>query len=1629
MHLSIALAGASVLLASTLCSADSTVGFNEVMYHPPGDESALEWLELHNQMGVDVDISGWSFSSGVSFVFPEGTIVRGGGFVVVAADPDLLATAGVFQGALGPYTGRLDNSGESLELLSNSGRSMDSFSYKDSGAWPAGADGSGASLAKRQPALGSSRPESWTFSAELGGTPGRHNFAVTLGPGALPGELISYWSLDQAAGTMADLASGSNGTLGSGATRVAGIVGPRAVSFNNTSTAFIAVGPGIANSFSTTDGITVEALIEPTWSVAAGDHDSVFRKEDSDRRILLAFQNDGNSNGFSNPPVAPGPVLSFGLNVGGAYSELDMPLDGAAGRPSLLDVLDGTPHHVAGTYDAATGLKAIYFDGVLAFSVNLGAGSVVASGGGAAGYIGNTTGRAEPFSGLIDEVAIWRKGLAAAEIASHWANAQAGKNYFAASGGAGASSPALAFNETFAPLAGAGWVELQNIGTSPIDLDGLVFTAADAGRDQVLAAGSLAPGARIVLGEAAAGFDIVPGDTAFVYAAGKSELLAAVHLEEGLRARFPDGNGRWQAPVRATPGSANEVELHDEIVINEILYRPRLDRSFTPPRESPGSWIELYHRGGSAVDLTGWSLQEGVDFVFPAGTRMAPGEYLVVAQDAAFVRALHPGVRVLGDFQRRLSHKGDRIELLDASGNVADSVRYRDAGRWPDYADGGGSSLELRDPDADNSKPEAWAASDEAGKSHWQQYSYTVIAAAGVGPIQWNEFVLGLLDRGEALIDDISVLESPDTTPKQLIQNGGFDVDASKWRLLGNHGRSEVVPDPEDPTNPVLHLVASGPTEHMHNHLETTLAGGARVVNGRKYEISFVAKWLAGSNQVHSRLYFNRCPKTTLLEVPATEGTPGARNSRYDGNIGPTFDGFAHAPAVPQPGAPVTVSVQAEDPDGVASAKLWYSVNAAAWQSVPMTAGAAGSYSAQVPGQAASALVQFYVEATDGLGAVSTFPARGRDSRALFRVEDGQAILGRVHNLRILMTAADTSFLHLETNVMSNERLGCTLVSDENEVFYDAAIRLKGSERGRNVAARVGFNIKVDGDHLFRGVHESIQVDRSGGWKFGGPMGQDEIVVKHVAAHAGGIPCMYDDLIRVIAPRAAQNGPALLILAAYGDVFLDSYYPDGSEGHSFELELIYYPTTTVGGTPEGLKRPEPDEVLGTDFTNLGNDKEPYRQTFLIENHRDRDDYSGLIGVCKAFAQPTGSLLAGTDAVIDIDQWMRAFVLYSLCGINDAYTQGNNHNLIVHQRTTDAKFEALPWDMDFAWVLAVNSPLWGNQNLGRLTALPAARRLFYCHLSDCIESTFNTQYMGRWTAHYGSLAGQDYSSILTFINQRRTYVLGQLPPKIAFAITTNGGSDFAVGTTSAVVDGNAWIDVKDILVGGAAVPLEPAWPSATRWQATVPLDAGENHLTFFGIGLAGDVVAADEITITSTVGTPGPEILSIEPPSAKVGATVAVTGAHFELGLQVLFGATPSSQVTLDPQRPSERVVAVVPALPDGPVDVTVRNPDGRTSESASFTVQSQPLFVRGDVNLDGSLDIADVIRLVLHLYLGAPIGCRDAADGNNNEVLDVADVIYVLNFLFRGGRAPADPFPAPGVDTGNAGVLDCAQGV
>jgi len=58
--------------------ADTALVFNEVMYHPQTNETAFEWVELYNQMAVDLDLSGWTITNGISFKFPVGTVVHGG---------------------------------------------------------------------------------------------------------------------------------------------------------------------------------------------------------------------------------------------------------------------------------------------------------------------------------------------------------------------------------------------------------------------------------------------------------------------------------------------------------------------------------------------------------------------------------------------------------------------------------------------------------------------------------------------------------------------------------------------------------------------------------------------------------------------------------------------------------------------------------------------------------------------------------------------------------------------------------------------------------------------------------------------------------------------------------------------------------------------------------------------------------------------------------------------------------------------------------------------------------------------------------------------------------------------------------------------------------------------------------------------------------------------------------------------------------------------------------------------------------------------------------------------------------------------------------------------------------------
>ncbi|MES2640262.1 MAG: lamin tail domain-containing protein [Myxococcota bacterium] len=1010
-------------------------------------------------------------------------------------------------------------------------------------------------------------------------------------------------------------------------------------------------------------------------------------------------------------------------------------------------------------------------------------------------------------------------------------------------------APTVVLNEVAPAADSPFWVELLDVSASAQDTSGLVL--ASAGGEYVFPAEELASGELLALDDV--GFPVEAGDVLFLYTADRSALLDAVRVQGGVRGRAEDG-GAWRSPREATPGEPNVIVVVEDVVINEIQYhRAPVSREGEPVTERSEEWIELYNRGAEAVDLGGWQLVDAVAYELPAGTVLLPDSYLLVAGDSASLRAEHPAIDVVGNFSGKLDNKSDRILLLDARGNPADEVRYFDGGRWPAAADGGGASLELRDPRADNTAAEAWAASSEGARSEWVSYRYRGEAdPSAVGPDgTWQELVVGLLDAGEVLIDDVSVIQDPDGTRVELIQNGSFDGGSASWRLLGNHRHSEIVPDPDAAANPVLRLVATGAAGHMHNHAESTLL---QAISTREYEVSFRARWISGSNQVNTRLYFNRLPRTTRVEQPDQSGTPGAPNSTWVADQGPTFADLRQDVAVPAPYEPVLIAVSVDDPDGVEGVTLRSSVEGAAFVDQAMTEGEAGRWEARIEGQPAGTIVQFYVEAEDGAGSRSTFPAAGADSRALYKVDDDLAATNGLHNFRILLTQADSDWLHEDVNLMSDDLVGATVVYDEAEVFYDVGVRAKGSERGRPEVARLGYGVSFHSEQPFRGSHSSVLIDRSEGVGYG----QREVLMNLVMTHAGAVSGEYNDLTQALTPLSEHTGPAELQIDRFSNLVLASQFADGASGTLFEYELVYYPLTTDDGTAEGLKLPQPDYVIGTPITDLGDDPEAYRWNFLIQNNEREDDYDRLLDLGQTFALSGPEFLAQAAEVIDVEQWLRAFAFATLSGAIDNYGgDGSQHNARFYVRPEDQRVLYFPHDLDFYG--SASMAVVGNGDLARLLEDPANQRSYYGHLQDIVGRAYNGAYLAPWCDQLGALLpAQDMAGNCQFIADRADWVMYGAPdavmalyPSLDFRVTTEGGADFSIASTEVVLEGEAWLDVRQVTLDG--VSLELTWVDDSNWQVTVPLVAGPNAVSLVATDLRGAIVGTDSIVVTSTDG--------------------------------------------------------------------------------------------------------------------------------------------------------------------------------
>ena len=160
----------------------------------------------------------------------------------------------------------------------------------------------------------------------------------------------------------------------------------------------------------------------------------------------------------------------------------------------------------------------------------------------------------------------------------------------------------------------------------------------------------------------------------------------------------------WSCAV-ALMLAASSWAADSDVVLNEIMYHPPGDREDL-------QYVELFNRGDTRVDLSGWRFTKGLKFILPEQTMLEAGACLVICRNLeSFHQHYGKDIRALGEFSGRLSRGGERIELSDARKKVIDSVKYADRPPWPVGPDGLGPALERICPSAPTDDPRNWAAS------------------------------------------------------------------------------------------------------------------------------------------------------------------------------------------------------------------------------------------------------------------------------------------------------------------------------------------------------------------------------------------------------------------------------------------------------------------------------------------------------------------------------------------------------------------------------------------------------------------------------------------------------------------------------------------------------------------------------------------------------------------------------------------------------------------------------------------------------------------------------------------------------------------------------------------------------
>ncbi len=1538
-----------------LCSPAFALVITEIMYNQPpteGDPQGiaenLEFVELYNEIAVPVDLSGYRFTQGIHYVFPTG--FKGDGKPLASLGPReylvLASDAAAFQakyGAapFGQFYGRLGNGGDTIVLENDAGDPYDpvnpentlvrvegmrviDFDYDDEGGWPTQCDGTGHTLCLVEPFGDQGDADNWVPSPRLWGTPGQAN------------GLQDTWT------ESALFNAGATWRYLKGTAEPPSTWKDRTFSDTAWTEGQAPIGYGETAIVTTLNDMGGTGVSPGYFSFYARRSFSVANPATVQNLVLYVNTDDGFVAYLNGTEVAR-------YNLGANPALYNSPADSAGEQAGLVE------------YD------------ITAFKSQLVAGTNVIA-------IQTHNRNIGSSDALMDARLVSRTMIPG-----------------------GVPTTPLAINEAFFFANSGRFAELYNRGTSPVALAGYYLSTDPNNLRAYALTGDIAAHGFLAVDENASlslalQYEVPPPpppqvDVGVVrvfltYAAVPADpSLDAVVLAEQFEGslsldwsigRVPDGDtGTWHRMSAPSRGGANTLAAGDvttSVVINEIMFHPmREDDPYTAADDSQYAsnleYVELYNKGAAAVDLSGWRFSQGIDYTFQEGTTLAPDSYLVIAKNPSRIAEVYGLADVLGPYTGVLANGGERLRLKDTNNNIADEVRYYDAGRWNKWADGLGSSLELIDPDQDNSLPGAWESSDDSSKAQW-----TTVTYSGTHNQFWSgesEFHMYLMGKGELLLDELQVCTDANFQTTNLARGGTFNAATdftSNWIKTGDTGGNHI--DTHWTSAQAyagagcLRIVASGRGDSGFNRLECDTTSA---LSSRTYYVRYRAKWQRGYNVFTTRTHGHGCTQASVIAVPERLGTPGARNSVYQANMGPVYRKLDQSPAVPNGNEPVTVTVQIRDSDGVASAAIKHRLDTVTTYSTAAMNDAGtgsdevagdGTWTGTIPGQAAGSIVEFYVEAADTGARVTQFPplppagapAAVLKDLAVYRVGDRQTP-GVRPMYRITLTRDAEAALKARRS-LSNHLVPCSFVLNEKKIFYNCAQRFRGSPfiRGGGIGgfAWSGIRIRFPSDDRLFGVFGEMNLDGGGG-----------------STSLHDISAYYLER-KVIAPTPGVYG------AWSWSSFVDVRYRAGGyisaadQGtmnnyvceHNQKVDADYL-ASWYRGHDLGTLHKVDDWFEFNDSGGFGNrqadfkytsanKEDHYRQNYKLRSREKDDDFSELIDVSYAIQNwSLTELDAHFEELLDVRQWSNVLCVRFFIDDWDTLGASRGKNSYVYlpspgEDPSRQRWQLLPWDSDltFSNTSATIYPTGSFPHMQKLWNRPWAKRQINADYRYLITEVLPQTRYQVWLDWVADSSGLGRQSLGSWCQTRASTVLAQLPADASypFNITSPLGNPYVTNTATITVKGQAPAGVDLIIAGGVDITSELKWTgaAATEWEyGPFAVQPGLNEIPFQALRRNGALLAEKTLRVLYTTQEP-PRITSVYPDQGVTigGEVITVLGTNFKEGITAAFDGVPALAVT---RVSATELQVTTPAHAAGSVVLSVTNTDDLPGFFEPFT--------------------------------------------------------------------------------------------